>query len=110
MKRAREFNILMDDVAITHLSFGTEVRKHRIIRSPPRQLLLFAQGLVPEIHTKPLKSQSLLLRLLPARFRPDEAHLFTVVNSSRSWRERNHQGRQLGCSNVGCSLEFLKHT
>ena len=25
-KRAREFNILLDDVAITHLSFGTEVR------------------------------------------------------------------------------------
>ena len=25
MKRAKEFNILMDDVAITHLSFGTEV-------------------------------------------------------------------------------------
>jgi len=25
-KRAREFNILVDDVAITHLSFGTEVR------------------------------------------------------------------------------------
>lgn len=24
-KRAREFNILVDDVAITHLSFGTEV-------------------------------------------------------------------------------------
>lgn len=27
MKRAREFNILMDDVAITHLSFGTEFTK-----------------------------------------------------------------------------------
>lgn len=25
-KRAREFNILVDDVAITHLSFGAEVR------------------------------------------------------------------------------------
>ena len=24
-KRAKEFNILVDDVAITHLSFGTEV-------------------------------------------------------------------------------------
>ncbi len=26
MVRAKEFNILMDDVAITHLSFGAEVR------------------------------------------------------------------------------------
>ncbi len=26
-KRAQEFNILIDDVAITHLSFGTEVRQ-----------------------------------------------------------------------------------
>ena len=25
--RAKEFNILVDDVAITHLSFGTEVRQ-----------------------------------------------------------------------------------
>ncbi len=25
MQRATEFNILLDDVAITHLSFGTEV-------------------------------------------------------------------------------------
>lgn len=25
MLRAKEFNILIDDVAITHLSFGTEV-------------------------------------------------------------------------------------
>lgn len=25
MQRAKEFNILLDDVAITHLSFGSEV-------------------------------------------------------------------------------------
>ena len=25
MARAKEFNILVDDIAITHLSFGTEV-------------------------------------------------------------------------------------
>lgn len=25
MTRAKEFNILVDDIAITHLSFGTEV-------------------------------------------------------------------------------------
>ena len=28
MLRAKEFNILVDDVAITHLSFGTEVWPH----------------------------------------------------------------------------------
>ena len=30
MTRAKEFNILVDDIAITHLSFGTEViSRHR---------------------------------------------------------------------------------
>jgi hypothetical protein len=28
VERAKEFNIMLDDVAITHLSFGTEVRPH----------------------------------------------------------------------------------
>lgn len=28
MERAKEFNIQLDDVAITHLSFGTEARRH----------------------------------------------------------------------------------
>lgn len=28
--RAREFNIVLDDVAITHLSFGTEVGQQRL--------------------------------------------------------------------------------
>ena len=32
--RAKEFNILVDDVAITHLSFGTEagLMLHRLLR------------------------------------------------------------------------------
>ena len=30
MARAKEFNILVDDIAITHLSFGTEVRSHLV--------------------------------------------------------------------------------
>ena len=28
--RAKEFNILVDDIAITHLSFGTEARAARL--------------------------------------------------------------------------------
>ena len=32
-KRAKEFNILVDDIAITHLSFGTEVTA-RLSRTP----------------------------------------------------------------------------
>lgn len=32
MERAKEFNIQLDDVAITHLSFGTEARPHCNVR------------------------------------------------------------------------------
>ena len=35
MERAKEFNIQLDDVAITHLSFGTEARPHGNVRTVP---------------------------------------------------------------------------
>jgi hypothetical protein len=34
VERAKEFNIQLDDVAITHLSFGTEARPHSAPRMP----------------------------------------------------------------------------
>ena len=33
--RAKEFNILVDDIAITHLSFGTEARACVCFRMAP---------------------------------------------------------------------------
>lgn len=46
MKRAREFNILMDDVAITHLSFGTEVR----FSQPCQHLCLMPESMPKACH------------------------------------------------------------
>jgi len=36
--RAKEFNILVDDIAITHLSFGTEVRGREEMRKRDRKM------------------------------------------------------------------------
>ena len=48
MKRAREFNILMDDVAITHLSFGTEVRSSQPGQPSPVSICVLCQKTAPE--------------------------------------------------------------
>ena len=70
-KRAREFNILLDDVAITHLSFGSEVSRAASHNFACRLMTLFKssqQCIISVVHLFTSASTDTISALLLASY------------------------------------------